>query len=593
MIAILVMLPLLLAAFLALFFKERPGIVKYAALLGSIASLAIAAYLLWSPPLLESVSWFTLGPLSANISTATMPINMIMLMLVSVITPLIFLYSFGFMRTPSEQSRFYFEMCVFAAAMMLFAISSSFITMFIAWEMLGITSYLLIGFWYKKEAPPAAARKAITTMLIGDMLMLIGIIIIGASYSTFEFSAVLAAPNYAALDTALLLILVAAFTKSAQFPFHEWLSDAMEGPTPVSAFLHSSTMVKAGVFLIIMLFPLYSAAGMLPIMLVIGLISAFIGMTNALTERHVKKILAYSTIEDLGLMFVALGLGAFYAAIVLFFVQTFYKALLFMSTGSIMRANEDKEDIQKLYGSTLSKPVFIAMLIGTLSIAGIFPLSGFFGKAAVESAAQNIIVYAIIMLIQLGTSLYIFRFMFIPMKKSYEQTGPITLNYKALPKSMIISSSILALLVLAAAFFYIYLPQYLNGGTAPASIITLPGAIVLSIVAIVGLAIAAWVYLLGHRMHLASTNRTLFFLAHSSWLFNAFYSYCASATAWIANLFAIGDLSLDKSTYGMGSATLGLGNLTRRLANGQVNLYLLFFVFGLILMILAFTFALW
>ena len=301
MLALLVLVPLLVAAFLALAFRKHGAAVKYTALAASLISLALIAYLYLNNGAgsTDIFQWFSVGGLAFNISITTLPLNMLLLLLVGIMTPLIFLYSIGFINTESQQARFYFEMCIFAAAMMLFAISASFITMFIAWEMLGITSYLLIGFWYWKEKPPAAARKAITIILTGDIMMLAAILTIGATLHSFEFSTLLAlvsSPVVPVFAIVLILILFAAFTKSAQFPFHEWLPDAMEGPTPVSAFLHSSTMVKAGVFLIMVLYPIYAAAGLLPLILVFGLITTVLGVTNALAERHIKKILAYSTI---------------------------------------------------------------------------------------------------------------------------------------------------------------------------------------------------------------------------------------------------------------------------------------------------------
>ncbi len=586
MIELLVVFPLVAAAILSLLLKRSPKAAGYIALLAALATLAIALSIFISPGAPQSFQWFTAGNLLFSISTTAAPINILLLMLVSVITPLIFLYSIGFMRVPSEQARFYFEMCVFAAAMVLFSISANFITMFIAWEMLGITSYMLIGFWYRKEHAPTAARKAITTILIGDILMLMGILLIGAAYGTFEFSAVLSAPGSPALDLALILILLAAFTKSAQFPFHEWLSDAMEGPTPVSAFLHSSTMVKAGVFLIAVLLPLYEAAHLLPVILVIGLVSALIGVSNALTDRHIKKILAYSTIEDLGLMFVALGLGSLPAAIALFFVQTFYKALLFMGAGAIMRANDEKEDIYKIYGATLSRPLIAAMAIGALSIAGIFPLSGFFGKAMLEGAAmQNILVYTIIFAVELGTGLYMFRWMFTVSRKSYEQTSTLKLNYGSIPKSMMVPIYVLAAAVLVASIAYLYLPTYLQSSSGGASI---SDGLIGMFASIIGIALAYRIYLQGHRVHLESTSPGMFAVVHNSTLVNSVYLKITRTFSYAAGLAMYIDFAFDKMTYGFAQALISSGNIIRKVENGQTNMYVLGFVVGMVVLVLAF-----
>ncbi len=593
MLALIVILPLIMAAFLALLFRNNGSIVKYTALAASIASLLLIIYLYLSigsgPFSPQSFQWFSLGNISFNISIITAPINMFLLLLVGIMTPLIFLYSIGFMNMQSQQARFYFEMSIFAAAMMLLAISASLITMFIAWEMLGVTSYLLIGFWYWKEKPPAAARKAITIILIGDMLMLVGILLIGITYGTFEFSALFSAAPTPALDTALLLILLAAFTKSAQFPFHEWLPDAMEGPAPVSAFLHSSTMVKAGVFLIAVLLPLYISAGLLPVMLIFGLISAILGVSNALAERHIKKILAYSTIEDLGLMFVALGLGSLFGAMLLFFVQTFYKGLLFMGAGSLMRANNEREDIFTNYSSATNKLIFVPIVIGALSMAGIFPLSGVFGKSAIASVAEdtNILAYAVLVLLGLGSSIYIFRWLFIPMSKPFKDEKQIEVNYRITPKTMIAAAIVLAILVIIAPIFYAY-PTLLTLGIFSGSSIPLNEMAEVSVIALVGLAIAYRIYRQGHALHVASANRPLYVAFYNSIIVNGLYLYLAKAVASAADAAGYLDLKLDKLTYSASSAMLSVGSALRKLVNGQTNVYVAAFVIGIVLLLALF-----
>ena len=590
MFALFVLLPLIIAAFLALLFRNNGSAVKYTALAASLVSLLLIIYLYTGNGAgsTQSFQWFSLGGVAFNISIATMQINMLLLLLVGIMTPLVFLYSIGFMNTQSQQARFYFEICIFAAAMMLFAISSSLITMFIAWELLGITSYLLIGFWYWKEKPPAAARKAITTILIGDVLMLAGILLIGVSYGTFEFSALLSAAPTPALDTALILILLAAFTKSAQFPFHEWLPDAMEGPTPVSAFLHSSTMVKAGVFLVAVLFPLYVSAGLLPVILVFGLVSAILGVSNALAERHIKKILAYSTIEDLGLMFVALGLGSLLGALLLFFVQTFYKGLLFMGAGSIMKANDEREDIFNNYSSATNKLVFVPIAIGALSLAAIFPFSGAIGKGVIAGVAEdtNIIVYAVLVLLGLGSSIYIFRWLFIPVSKPFKNGHAVAVNYMALPKTMIAAALILAVLVIIAPIFDLY-PAFLTPALSGA-LIPVSEMAEVSVIALIGLAIAYRIYRQGHGVHVASASRPIFLSFYNSIIVNGFYLYLTKAIAIAADGFGYFDLKLDKLTYSASSAMLSVGSALRKLVNGQTNVYVAAFVIGIVLLLALF-----
>jgi NADH-quinone oxidoreductase subunit L len=588
-LALIVILPLLLAAFLTVVLYKDPAPIKYIALGASIVSLLLALYIfLFSQSAYQSFSWFSLPGYTFSVSTITAPMNMMLLLLVSVITVLIFLYSMGFMDRPSEQARFYAEMCVFAAAMMLFSVSASFITLIIAWEMLGITSYLLIGFFYWKDAPPTAARKAITTIIIGDMAMLAAVVILLNGYHTLEFSQILAAPATPALTLAMSLVLIAVFTKSAQFPFHEWLSDAMEGPTPVSAFLHSSTMVKAGVFLVAVLLPLFQESGLSWVILVIGLLSAVLGASNALTERHIKKILAYSTIEDIGLMFVALGLGSLFAALMLFMAQAFYKALLFMGAGAVMKANDDREDIFNIYNSSSNKILFGSMAVGALSIAAFPPLGGFFGKALVDGgASSNLAVYAVLLVIGLATSLYTFRWLFVPMRHDGNRARTELIALSTVPKSMMSAIVVLAVFAAASSLLYIYMPPYLPGAVAFAQI-GLAEALLSAAVAVAGLAIAYMVYIRGMRTYMSSTHRMVYSVFHNSTAVNIAYSGIVAFFLMLAEAVARFDYAFDKATYIASDYFITLGRMGRALVNGQTNTYVLAFALGIAVLALVF-----
>ena len=570
--------------------RRAPGLI---ALLGSLVALARIIYTsLYSAPGITQLTWFSLGPYSFILSFATYHLNMLMLLLVGIITPLVFLYSMGFMDVPSEQGRFYFEMSVFAAAMMLFAVAADFLTMFIAWEMLGITSYLLIGFWYHRRRAPTAARKAITTIIIGDISMLVAMLLLWNAYHTFGFYAIMQAPYTPALSVAMTLVLIAIFTKSAQFPFHEWLADAMEGPTPVSAFLHSSTMVKAGVFLAAMLLPLFASAHLLGIMLAFGMVSALIGASNALAERHIKRILAYSTIEDLGIMFVALGLHALLAAMLLFVVQAFYKALLFMGAGSIMRANRETTDIYDLYGSKKNRIMMITVLVGVLSIAGIAPFSGFFGKVAIDSAAfsANIWVYALLSIIEFASSVYIFRWLFVPMRKPPQgEEEELANRYAHIPKTMLAAPAALAILVVAAAFAYLYLPGYLaTAQQAPLGPlgISMLGFLAESTIVIAG-AYVAFRMFMNARASVPAQHKLALRILYNSRITNAFYLYLV----WFFTAVAHSADDLESAIYELalsgGRGTVFVGSRVRQAVNGQPNIYLMAFVIGIMLLLAA------
>jgi|GEM_PF-1004282 len=583
----IVAIPLLVMAFLALALKDHDKLLQYSALAASILSLIIAVAL-WndsSSVAVQTLAWFSVGKMQFSIAFINSPINLIALLIIAIITPLIFLYSIGFMNTPSEQPRFYFEMCIFAASMMLFTISYSLIAIFITWEFLGIMSYLLIGFWYWKRAPPKAARKAITLVFLGDLLLLSGIIIVGITYNSFLISSLFTIPKVPIIEIALLLILFGAFSKSAQFPFEEWLPDAMEGPTPVSAYLHSSTMVKAGVLLIAFLLPVYASYNLLYIILLFGIISALIGALNALASKHIKKILAYSTIEDLGLMFIALGLNNIVAAMVLFVAQAFYKALLFMGAGSLMNANNNKEDIYDIKGATFNKLIYISLIFGVASLAAVFPLGGFFGKAAIEESSSGV-VYVVLLLLEFLSTLYIFRWLFVTMKKDSSDIENIKLNYKALPNTMIIAMLFLVLAVALSSITYFYIPKALIGGAL--NYFPYNALIADSIIAALGIVVA---YLLFYKRRYVIKEtykwyKYAYLLFYNNIAVNLFYRYFVRFFAYVSYLTGGIELSLEKAFYKSGDIGLMISNKLRKIENGEINTFTLSFIIGIILILL-------
>ncbi len=556
---------------------------KHVALAGALGSSILSILLLLHiPSQAYQVNWFSLGQYAFQLSLSLGSVNQLLLLLVAIISPLIFLYSVGYMDVPSEQSRYYFELSLFTISMMLLAMSGGFLTFFVAWEGLGITSYLLIGFWYYREAPPSAARKAITTVLIGDICMLAGILLLWSYFHSFGFAAILS--EAAALTSmpalvviAALLILVGAFTKSAQFPFHEWLSDAMEGPTPVSAFLHSSTMVKAGVFLIILLLPLFVELNLLWVMLVIGALTAVIGAVNALTSDHIKKILAYSTMEDLGLMFVALGLNALPAALIFFAVQAVYKALMLMSAGTIMKSNDDSVSIYKVSSFGRNRVLFACALIGALSIAGIFPFSGFFGKVAVDSAASsNAVVYAVLTVVDFLTALYIFRWLFIPMENQKKASKAVYEGrFSALKKSMQVPQVILAAGVLAFTVYLVF-DMHLQK-------INIATALVATAASLFGI-LAAYLMFKKTAGILSERSHTRL-LIHTAPAVNAAYSYIAFAVQLAALGVESFDRYLNRLLYVGGRGVLALGGTIKITEKGNVNAYIAALAIGMVLVL--------
>lgn len=583
MLALIVVLPLAIAALLALLLRTGKKI-GYISLAASVLSLLLAVYFVMHNPGLQSFEWFGAYGLSFSIATVLLPLNALMLLLVAVVAPLIIAYSIGFMDVPSEQGRYYFGMCAFAASMMLFAMAAGFITVLIGWGLLGITSYILIGFWYWHEKVPGAARKAITIALIGDALMLASMAVIWNIYGTFSFAAIMQQPAGAGLVMAMTLLALAVFSKSAQFPFHEWLPDAMEGPTPVSAFLHSSTMVKAGVFLLAVLLPLFEKAGLQWLLISVGLVSAVLGASNAIAETHIKRVLAYSTIEDLGLMTVALGFGSLAAAMLLFVVQTFYKSLLFLCAGAIMRANDNEENIYMMRSYTANRPLFIAALVGAASLAGVFPLAGFFGKVAVESSAlHNLIVYAVLVVVGFASSIYSFRWFLVPLRPGARSV--LKGRYSSLPKAMLASVYILAALAVICAVAYVYLPGFLNStGTAiGVSAIGTESAVMLA-----GIAIAYTLYYKSSSDVLTRHSRVHALLLNGMAV-NSAYLAITGATSAVSRAVYAADSSAYSFVRRTASSVSEIGSEMRLMVSGRTDMYAAAFVIGVIAIAILFA----
>jgi len=585
MLAILAIVPLVLAAFAAAAMARNGRNVKYIALVASISSLILIIISYYNPDKLQSFVWFSFLRYNFVISTSTLPLNMLLLFTLGIITPFIMLYSIGFMGTPSEQPRYYFEMCLFAASMMLFAMAADFLTMLIGWALLGVTSYLLIGFWQQRDGTQQAARKAITIILIGDVLMLFAMILIWNTYNSFSFSILIqnAAQQNPNVRLALILIIIAAFTKSAQFPFHEWLPDAMKGPTPVSAFLHSSTMVKAGVFLIAVLLPVFAAYNMLYVLLVVGMVTSIMAITNALAELNIKRILAYSTIEDLGLMFVALGAGSIVAAMMLFVMQAFYKALLFLSAGSIIKANYNEENMEKLYGPR-SMVLLIPLIIGTASIAGLYPLGGFFGKSAVINSSNNLGVYIILVAMEILGSIYIFRWLLVPLrKKSEKRVSEIQANYKTIPMSMTVSLYAFSVFVLFGMLFYSLIPAYFNQRFLASTI---------DIIESVGIAafgaIISYFLFFSKNFSIDAQNPAYRFL-YNNVLVNGIYYKLVRLSVLLSGIMESVDYAVYSTLKEAVQNINTLSNALRKIESGDTNSYIAAFVVGFIILLLIFT----
>ena len=348
------------------------------------------------------VNWITSGDLSANWALKLDSLTAIMLVVVTVVSSLVHIYSIGYMHEDKSIARFMSYLSLFTFFMLILVTADNFLQLFVGWEGVGVASYLLIGFWYKKESANNAAIKAFVVNRVGDFGLIIAIGLIYLTFGTVQYGPVFATvcshvfdkfvlfgTQWRTIDAICILLFVGAMGKSAQIGLHVWLADAMEGPTPVSALIHAATMVTAGVFLVARCSPLfeYSENALLMVTLV-GATTALFAATIALTQNDIKKIIAYSTCSQLGYMFFACGVSAYSAAIFHLATHAFFKALLFLGAGSVIHAMHHEQNIQKMGGIWKKIPITYAMMwIGSLALAGFPPFAGFYSKDVILEAA--------------------------------------------------------------------------------------------------------------------------------------------------------------------------------------------------------------
>ena len=413
-------LPLAAAAISALIPRNGRKLAAGAAIAAMAGALALSCLALLSALTTlnrheyHNFDWFDLGAGALRLGFVNDPLTGFMCVMVSFVSLLIFIFSTGYMKEDTNFKQFFCFLSLFAAAMLGLLVANSLLLLFVCWELVGLASYLLIGFWFHKPAAAAAAKKAFITTRIGDLGFLLGLLWLQDAQGTLLFydagAGILESAAIANLSTLLpcglaastaigLLIFCGAVGKSGQFPLHVWLPDAMEGPTPVSALIHAATMVAAGVFLVARVYPLMAAdqgladvpVHALTVVAFIGAITALLGAVIAVAQNDIKRILAFSTVSQLGYMMLALGVGSWVAAIFHLLTHAFFKALLFLGAGSVIHAAHHEQDIRSLGGlSGKMKLTFITFTIGTMALVGV-PLlfSGFWSKEAILHAAHG------------------------------------------------------------------------------------------------------------------------------------------------------------------------------------------------------------
>jgi NADH-quinone oxidoreductase subunit L len=419
-------LPALGAAILLLF-GRRLGEPKA----GWLATGLMALSFMWSVVMLVALrdveprshtvdlfSWIPAGGLQVKMGFLADPLSVTFILFVTGVGTLIHLYSLGYMHGDENFGRFFAFMNLFCASMLVLVLGSSFLVTFLGWEGVGLCSYLLVSFWYQRNSAAVAGKKAFVTTRVGDFGFMIAMFLIFAELGSLDYGVMNAGAGGLAAGTATaiaLLLFLGAVGKSAQFPLHVWLPDAMEGPTPVSALIHAATMVTAGVFLVARAHPFFEASGgsALTVVSIIGAATALLAATVALIQVDIKRVLAYSTISQLGFMFLALGVRAYAAAIFLVVTHAFYKATLFLGAGSVIHASDDNQDMRTMGGIHKYMPLTaLGFIIAWLAIAGVPPFAGFWSKDEVLSRAYfagDYIVWIIGTIAALLTAFYMTR----------------------------------------------------------------------------------------------------------------------------------------------------------------------------------------
>ncbi len=528
-----------------------------------------------------------------NLGFEITALNALMLFVVSIISLTVFVYSIGYMRHDERLPTFYSYLSLFSFSMLSLVISPNLFQAFIFWELVGATSFLLIGFYFHKESAKAAAKKAFIVTRLADVGLLIGILLIFWQVGSFEYSDIFAAISQGSLapwviTTSAILIFIGAAGKSGQFPFHVWLPDAMEGPTPVSALIHAATMVAAGVYLVARLFPLFAASEVaLLVVAAVGAFTAIFAASIALTQNDIKRVLAYSTVSQLGYMMLALGTLGYIAAVFHLFTHAFFKALLFLAAGSVIHAI-GTQNIKKMGGvgknMKLTRAVF---LIGALTISGFPLLAGFFSKDMIflsVYANNYAIFFWVSILTALLTAFYMFRLYFLV----FTDQPRTQFTAQESPRSMTVPMVVLAFFAVFAGYIEFFgFGDFISGGGTIAQEISGPIWIIVAsiIVALLGIILAWLAYGRNPQATLAKKPKPALLYKLS---YNKFYMdelnnlFIVQPYRVLSRMLAAFDKFVIENLVQLAvNISVGLGRFGARIQGGQIQAYTLLTVLGI------------
>ena len=534
--------------------------------------------------------WLTIGPIELTVGFEVNQLNALMLVVVSLVSFLVHIYSKGYMHGDDRFPVFYAYLGLFTFAMLGLVISTNLVQTYIFWELVGLGSFLLIGFYYYKEEAKAAAKKAFIMTRIGDVGLFIGMILLFWQVGSFEYDEIFAAVAAGTVSQTMvtlsaILIFIGAIGKSGQFPLHTWLPDAMEGPTPVSALIHAATMVAAGVYLVAALFPLYEASetAMLTVATVGGFTAIF-AASIGLVQTDIKRILAYSTVSQLGYMMLALGSAGYVAGVFHLMTHAFFKALLFLAAGSVIHAVHT-QDIEKMGGLwrklPLTAPLF---LIGTLAISGVPLFSGFFSKEEILVSAWvhgNIILFWLAVIAAFFTAFYMFRLFFLVFSGE-ERSGVKKVNES--PFVMTFPMIVLGVLAVVSGYvntpwFGTFLGDWLAEGTTITAHHEAPGWIMMvtTLVSLLGIFLAWLMYgkkSLSRGFFSSGAPITYNVLLNKYYIDEFYRATVVYAVKAVALFFKYVDrFIIEGIARTIGAMTQTTGRFGAKLQNGQLQMY--------------------
>ncbi len=553
-------------------------------------------------------SWMQAGALEIPFEFVVDPLSTWFLLIITGIGFLIHVYSTSYMHDDEGFSRFFTYLNLFVFFMLLLVLGNNFLIMFVGWEGVGLCSYLLIGFWFKNTEYNNAARKAFVMNRIGDLGFLLGIFLIFVTYGSVSYGEVFSKAGTASTGTVTaiaLLLFIGAMGKSAQIPLYTWLPDAMAGPTPVSALIHAATMVTAGIYMVVRANIFYSISDAASeFVAIIGVATALFAATIGLFQNDIKKILAYSTVSQLGLMFLGLGVGAFSSSVFHVSTHAFFKALLFLGAGSVIHAMGGEQDIRKMGGlKGHMKITFATMALATLAISGIPPFSGFFSKDEIlaHTYEHSSVLWFFGQIASMLTAFYMFRLLFLTFYGNFRGTKEQHHHLHESPKAMTIPLIVLAFLSVVGGLlglpefwhFPNWMSEHLSSVILRKNPATLPHETEWTLMGIAVMAAAATIYLAyiiyrqknivplvdGEKM--PSFQKLIY---HKYYVDEVYDSLIRKPLDFVSAAFHkfFDKQLIDGSVNGLGAIVNGFGGLVKFIQTGNIGFYIVAMVFGII-----------